>query len=285
MSLNYSEIRLRAQKQMEERQAGKTANAVTATESVADKNPEPVSVSMPVQEDVKPEVMSIPDETVSEPIHKQPEVVYVAPEPVKPSLPEAVADTKPVEKVPVENPEPAAESKESVDVSVPAPVPRKRRMAEKKVVLEPRIQSDYAQIRDFPKSMLSVAKAMFPDARTNTDALAAYVYVMNHMKGDVPDTVKTLAATWDGDKTMVELDARIENLEKSVSSLTSLLQELELGVGFMLFDMLGFRQGNPNMPKQADFMERGVEDIITQLKAQTKRFRSQEMYRTNRRLR
>ena len=139
-----------------------------------------------------------------------------------------------------------------------------------------RIQSEFSQIRDFPKELLTVVKSEFPMASNNTDALAAYVYVKSGGSVSVPDSVKELAEQWDGDRSVENLTARIEYLEKKSKEMVQMLEEMELLICFHLFDRLGYRKEMPKSLRSIDLLEQdGAYDIMKRAREQARQLRKQ----------
>lgn len=148
-----------------------------------------------------------------------------------------------------------------------------------------RIRSETAQIREFPRELLNLVRGEFPKSTNNQDALAAFVYVKLGKDCDVPDSVKELARSWEGDKTIENMEKRLHNLERQTAVLAAILQEVELGLSYMLFDRFGFRKDNPKDSRSADLLEPGVTDMIFRLREQTKQYRQQESIKNGRPIR
>ena len=137
-------------------------------------------------------------------------------------------------------------------------------------------RSDTVQIPAFPRELIAAVRKEFPMATNNTDALSAYVYVKTGRTCDVPDEIKELAKDWKGDNTLEMLENRLHNLERQSTGFMAVLSELELGVGYMMHDRLGFRRDNPKDARSANLLEDGVGDMISRLREQTKQYRQQE---------
>ena len=147
-------------------------------------------------------------------------------------------------------------------------------------------QSSVVQIRDFPRSLMAVARAEFPDATNNSDALAAYLLAKSGRSNlDVPDSVSELVQNWEGDKTLENMEKRISALTGQMAIMLSLLQELELLMTFVTFDRLGYRQDMAADVRSVDFLESGVTDLMARVREQAKQLRKQEAIKNGRPIR
>ncbi len=136
------------------------------------------------------------------------------------------------------------------------------RSAKAKAIRQPTTK---ASIRDFPVSLLSIAKAEFPGAKNQTDALAAYVYVKSGKKVDISDDVQALVDNWDGDNTIFNLEKRVGSMEKLVREIKNMMDSLNLLMSFIAFDRLGYRQEQPRSPRDVNLLENGVEDLMVRV--------------------
>lgn len=131
-------------------------------------------------------------------------------------------------------------------------------------------------IRDFPRSLVVVARNAFPEAN-QTDALAAFMAVKSGVFVDgLSDSVQELVDSWDGDSAVQDIDKRLMHMERQMGTLVSILQELELGITYSLFDQLGYRDENSATSRNVNLLEPGVQDLCVRLREQTKQLRSQE---------
>ena len=149
-------------------------------------------------------------------------------------------------------------------------------------VASKRIRSDDIQIRTFPRELMSMIRSEFPNATNNADALAAYVYIKSGKACAVPDSVKELAESWNGDKSLQNMDDRMTVIERQMRAFSVVLQELELGVSYMMFDRLGFRKDNPKDTRSVALLEDGVAEMMTRLREQTMQYRKQENIKAGR---
>ena len=147
-------------------------------------------------------------------------------------------------------------------------------------------QTGTSQIRDFPRVLLAIARAEFPDASNNTDALAAYVLAKSGRANlDVPESVAELVKNWEGDKTLENMERRLSALTTQNAVLLGLMQEMELIMTFIAFDRLGYRQSVASDIRNVDFLENGVTDLLERLREQTKALRKQEAIKNGRPIR
>lgn len=199
----------------------------------------------------------------------------------------SVAATEQPEPAPTESP--TTQKPENVEVG-------ESDNKEKQIVERPKRQkvvqttmkkkSDFVQIRDFPRSLMSAVRSEFPGANSNIDALAAYVLVKTNADAStISDEVKQLALEYDGDRTAENIEKRLENLEKQNREMLSLLKELELVVAFLTFDRFGFRQDNPKDVRSVDLLENGVESVLTRIREQATILRKQENIKNGRPIR
>lgn len=156
----------------------------------------------------------------------------------------------------------------------------------KKPKAETKPQSPVVQVRDFPRSLMAVARAEFPDATNNADALAAYVLAKSGRSNlDVPESVSELVQSWDGDKTLENMEKRVSALTGQMAVMLSLMQELELLMTYVTFDRLGYRQDMPTDVRSVDFLESGVTDLMSRVREQAKLLRKQEAIKAGRPIR
>lgn len=146
-------------------------------------------------------------------------------------------------------------------------------------------RSETAQIRDFPRELLDIARSEFPQATTQTDALAAYVCVKSGSPvNNLSDSVKQLVSEYTGDQTLVNIEDRMNALELQMRSIGSFTQAIELGVSFIIYDRLGFRLDNPTNIANIDMLEGEMADLITRLRSQAKKARVQENIKRGRQI-
>lgn len=122
-------------------------------------------------------------------------------------------------------------------------------------------------IKSLPEGAVTIAKKMFPGAKSNKDALAAYIYFKSMHGYDAPDNIRELVSEYESEETTYEsLSAQIQNLSHRFENLSLTVSELELAVVYLLFDRLGFRKGDVSSVDGIDFLENGVEDLFARLR-------------------
>jgi hypothetical protein len=133
--------------------------------------------------------------------------------------------------------------------------------------------SETASIRDFPTNLLAIAKAEFPTASNQTDALAAYIYVKSGKNVTISSKLRELVDSWDGDNTVANIEKRMSSLEKQVREIAKTLDTLNLLLAYIAFDRLGYRNENAASPRDVNLLESGVEDLMKRAdeQADTKR--------------
>lgn len=164
--------------------------------------------------------------------------------------------------------------------------PPVRGQSRNKPKVEPGQEKGVAQIRDFPRSLLGLARAEFPEAGTNTEAISAYMLAKSgRIDIPVPDSVKKLVRDWDGDKTAENTEKRLASLTSQVAILLNMVQELQLLVSYIAFDRLGYRQDMPKDIRNIDFLENGMTDLMARVREQTRTLRKQEAIKNGRPIR
>lgn len=139
-----------------------------------------------------------------------------------------------------------------------------------------RVRSSTAFVKDFPRSMLLIAQSEFPEAMNQTDALAAYVAVKSGIAEGLSPEAMLLVKNWKGDNTIESVDDRLKYLERQVSAISLGLQDLQLGIGYLTFDYLGYRRESaPKDVRSVNFLENGVSDLIKRMQEQSKQLRIQ----------
>ena len=130
--------------------------------------------------------------------------------------------------------------------------------------------SNSVQIRDFPKSLMDMAKKTFPSA-SNTKALAAFVYANRDISADidysdVPEDVIKLASTIEKYKMMQSVDANMRTLLNMVMDIRTTLNDVELGEAWLIYDKGGYNtRSYPSDPSELNFSYDGIDKIISKI--------------------
>ena len=134
-----------------------------------------------------------------------------------------------------------------------------------------------SHLKKFPTDLALRAKALFPEATTMDDAVAAYIYLKEGKPEDlsVPDKIKSIANTFLGETVSVkdaqdELIKEILQLKMHDRLIAQKLETIELALVYTLFDHIGFRKHEQTSPGTVDFLEQGVADLINRLEKQSK---------------
>lgn len=150
-------------------------------------------------------------------------------------------------------------------------------------------RSDTCSIKEFPRELIQKVRAMFPGATNNTDALSAFVVTFLGEDISVSDTVDNLVAEYNKNDPIVSVNDRLHNLERQSRLLVKGLSELELGLGYMIFDRLGYRNVQPVDARNADMLESNrsgaVMDIIERMREQAAQMIKQENIKNGRPIR
>lgn len=148
-----------------------------------------------------------------------------------------------------------------------------------------RQRSEFVYLRDMPKSVVGEARRIFPTASNNTDAVTAYIAYKSGVKDGLTDTQLELLDTTEVADPIVEQNKRIAHVERTMTNMFNMLQELEMAVSYMIFDRLGFRRENPDAPRQANMNEPGMTEMIERVREMSRQMRQQENRRKGRPLR
>lgn len=146
------------------------------------------------------------------------------------------------------------------------------------------VESDaYASsvVRNVPTIVLQQIRAEFPEATNQTDALMAYIVchgdgpVVEKAKLVLTDAQLDLIKSWGG-SSYSDMVQQITTLAKRMESMKHTSDIIELMMSYIVFDRLGFRQGNPGNPKDADLREDGVMEILLKAEQQIDGFQNEK---------
>lgn len=172
---------------------------------------------------------------------------------------------------------------DSVDMNIPKS--NKPKQSKAKAQQKKPKASDVTYIRDMPKSLVTEARAVFPSASNNTDALAAYVSLKSgNTEGLTDDQLFLVRNVKEKDPIQV-MNSHLARLEKDIFKIFGTTKQLELVVGYLLFDRLGYRRENPNGPKDANLLEPGMEEMLDRIRTQADQYEKQENIRNGRPIR
>lgn len=150
-------------------------------------------------------------------------------------------------------------------------------------------KSETCSIKDFPRELIQTVRYMFPGATNNTDALSAFVASHLDEQISVSDVVDNLVSEYNKNDPIVSVNDRLHNLERQMLILVKGLSELELGLGYMIYDRLGYRNVQPADARSADMLESNrsgsVMDIIVRMREQSNQMRQQENIKNGRPIR
>ena len=142
-----------------------------------------------------------------------------------------------------------------------------------------------ASVRSLPAELVNEAKRLFPEATNNVDAVTVYMAYKSGISSALnKDQREMLKHVSDADP-IVTLNERIEHIERGMTSMVALMQELELLSTFMVYDRLGFRVETPESPKDVNLNENGMKDMLARIREVARTVRLQEKYSAGRPIR
>lgn len=142
-----------------------------------------------------------------------------------------------------------------------------------------------ASVRSLPAELVNEAKRLFPEATNNVDAVTVYMAYKSGISSALnKDQREMLKHVSDADP-IVTLNERIEHIERGMTSMVALMQELELLSTFMVYDRLGFRVETPESPKDVNLNENGMKDMLARIRGVARTVRLQEKYSAGRPIR
>lgn len=142
-----------------------------------------------------------------------------------------------------------------------------------------------ASVRNLPAELVNEAKRLFPEATNNVDAVTVYMAYKSGISSALnKDQREMLKHVSDADP-IVTLNERIEHIERGMTSMVALMQELELLSTFMVYDRLGFRVETPESPKDVNLNENGMKDMLARIRELARTVRLQEKYSAGRPIR
>lgn len=139
-----------------------------------------------------------------------------------------------------------------------------------------------AHLRNVPHSVVTAARAEFPSASNNVDAVAAFVASRTGIYDDLTDEQCRLAKQSNREDPLVAVNKKLQAMEEMLAKQKEVNDELQLAVTYMLFDRMGWRRQNPKGPESVDFVEPGVTQLAQRLHQQTKQVADIERRRRGR---
>lgn len=111
---------------------------------------------------------------------------------------------------------------------------------------------DYGVLRKFPKELVGVARAKFPTAKTNTDAIVAYmccycpdIVVNNNLKSSLTQDQLDLMKGFEGND-YKDIAERLLAIKKKMDNQQADIDFLKTVVTFLVFDRQGQTDGEDN---------------------------------------
>lgn len=150
----------------------------------------------------------------------------------------------------------------------------------------PKFTSSTVQVQNFPRELMDAVREQVPGSTNNSDALAAFVYFkLGQPELVVPQKIKDLASKCEGDHQVENIALRLESMEQQMRGFGSIMQELELGIAYFIFDRLGFRRNTPKDARSIDFLENGVLDTRDRLREMQSQVRKRDLLKKGRPIR
>ena len=130
----------------------------------------------------------------------------------------------------------------------------------------------YSYLRNVPKELVQRIKSQFPLANTMDEAVSAYLYLKEGKPKDllIPDRIKEVASQYLGTEVTAkdaqdEILKAVMQLSFQLRSLTKKSNAIELAAVYMLFDYMGFRKKEQLSASDVDFLEKGMNELISNL--------------------
>lgn len=130
-------------------------------------------------------------------------------------------------------------------------------------------------IKNMPTCIVQHIKSMFPGGVTQSEALAAYVYIKEGRPDSlqVSERIRDVADSYKGDASTIEdlkmdLESQIRDIKQKNARMFSKLESIELGVVYTIFDRAGFRKEDMPDPGSINFLEGRIMEMAKQLDKQ-----------------
>lgn len=143
-------------------------------------------------------------------------------------------------------------------------------------------ESPTTYLRAMPTALVNEARRLFPTASNNTDAVAAYISFKSGVTEGLTEDQLALVRGFKGEDPVVTVNERLSHLEKQTKGQNIVLNELELAIGFLIFDRLGYRRESANGPADVNLLENGVDTLIDSLRKYTTQYVTRENQRNGR---
>lgn len=143
-------------------------------------------------------------------------------------------------------------------------------------------ESSTTYLRAMPTALVNEARRLFPTASNNTDAVAAYISFKSGVTEDLTEGQLALVRGYKGEDPVVTVNERLSHLEKQTKGQNMVLNELELAIGFLIFDRLGYRRESANGPADVNLLENGVDTLIDSIRKYTTQYVTRENQRNGR---
>ncbi len=154
----------------------------------------------------------------------------------------------------------------------------------------------HTSVRRIPVDLLEAAQSSFPAGTSKLDTIITCLYLQcdPDKRPSVSPRIQTLAEeraeqSMDAALKSKEFEVEFESLKRQIERMGANLSSLEntsdqalLGMLYLLFDRLGYRQKRaPNDPAQVDLLENGMEDLLESLEMASQKFQIKKARRKN----
>lgn len=139
------------------------------------------------------------------------------------------------------------------------------------------VSKNTIQAKAIPKDLLELARrdAGIPSTVSNSNAVAAYIYLKASDKSNVSlsEELKEIIDECNGDTTVQSMNERLVQLENNMQGITKKMDELMLGLNYLILNAAGLSYENANTAAEVNLLEEGILDIRNQVRKQTKELR------------
>lgn len=150
----------------------------------------------------------------------------------------------------------------------------------------------FSVVRDVPKVIIQMAKGAFPEAKSQTDALVAYLYCYcpeiaanNSLKGVLTAAQKELIREHEGGA-YADMASRLLDIKKKLDAQTADNALMKMLLCHIVYDRFGFKDCNPDHDdiSEVDFFERNglLIDFAIMVEQAAKEFRQRKNVKTGR---
>lgn len=137
-------------------------------------------------------------------------------------------------------------------------------------------------LRDVPKALVTEAKRLFPHAKNQTDAVAAFMAYKTGIVDDLTEEQFKQLKGYHEEDPVEALQRKVEGMEQNMRVMTAFMQEMEFAMGFLIYDRLGFRRDSADSPLSVNMTEDGVYDMVKRMQDSSRIFRERKRVKDGR---